>query len=103
MPAADRHTPAELLAENDELARLLLLEVSGHRAPAMLRAFPALVDVGRNETQLRRTLTGVPAARDVPPPFPRRRRRLHHLPRTLQLRRRHPHPPHLRNRTIGRR
>jgi hypothetical protein len=44
VPAADRHTPAELLAENDELARLLLLEVSGHRAPAMLRAFPALVD-----------------------------------------------------------
>jgi hypothetical protein len=43
VPAADRHTPAELLAENDELARLLL-EVSGHRAPAMLRAFPDLVD-----------------------------------------------------------
>ena len=44
MPAADRRTPAELLAENDQLARLLLLEVSGRAAPAMLRAFPALVE-----------------------------------------------------------
>ena len=44
MPAADRRTPAELLAETDQLARLLLLEVSGQSAPAMLRAFPDLVE-----------------------------------------------------------
>jgi len=44
MPAADRRTPGELLAENDELSRLLLLEVNGDRAPAMLRAFPTLVE-----------------------------------------------------------
>ena len=44
MPAADRRTPGELLVENDELSRLLLLEVGGERAPAMLRAFPALVE-----------------------------------------------------------
>ena len=44
MPAADRRTPAELLAENDQLARLLLLEVSGERTPAVLRGFPVLVD-----------------------------------------------------------
>ena len=44
MPAADRRTPGELLAENDQLSRLLLLEVNGERAPAMLRAFPALVE-----------------------------------------------------------
>ena len=44
MPAHDRRTPAELLAEADQLARLLLLDVSGHAAPAMLRAFPTLVE-----------------------------------------------------------
>ena len=44
MPAFDRRTPAELLAETDQLARLLLLEVSGHSAPAVLRAFPTLVE-----------------------------------------------------------
>ena len=44
MPAHDRRTPAELLAETDQLARLLLLDVSGHSAPAMLRAFPTLVE-----------------------------------------------------------
>ena len=44
MPAPDRRTPAELLAETDQLARLLLLDVSGHAAPAMLRAFPTLVE-----------------------------------------------------------
>jgi hypothetical protein len=43
MPA-DRRTPAELLAENDELARLLLLDVHGQMAQAMLRTFPFLVD-----------------------------------------------------------
>lgn len=44
VPAPDRRTPAELLADKDELARLTLLEVSGQRAPAMPRAFPELVD-----------------------------------------------------------
>lgn len=44
VPAPDRRTPAELLADKDELARLTLLEVSGQRAPAMLRDFPELVD-----------------------------------------------------------
>jgi hypothetical protein len=44
VPAHDRRTPAELLAEADQLARLLLLEVNGHSAPAMLRAFPTLVE-----------------------------------------------------------
>lgn len=38
MPGPDRRrTPAELLAANDELARLMLLEVSGEPPPAMLR------------------------------------------------------------------
>jgi hypothetical protein len=42
VPGPDRrHTPAELLAANDELARLMLLEVSGERAPAMLRGLPS--------------------------------------------------------------
>ena len=41
--------------------------------------------------------------REMRSAFPRRRRRLHHLPRTLQLRRRHPYQSHLRNPTIGRR
>lgn len=31
VPAPDRRTPAELLADKDELARLTLLAVSGHR------------------------------------------------------------------------
>jgi hypothetical protein len=44
MPAHDRRTPGELLAEADQMARLLLLEVGGHSAPTMLRAFPTLVD-----------------------------------------------------------
>jgi hypothetical protein len=44
MPAADRRTPAEPLAENDELARLLLLEVTAVQGPAILRAFPAVVE-----------------------------------------------------------
>ena len=44
MPAADRRTPAELLVETDELARLMLLEVNGQAAPAMLRGFPDLVE-----------------------------------------------------------
>ena len=44
MPMADRRTPAELLTETDQQARLLLLEVSGPTAPAMLRAFPELVE-----------------------------------------------------------
>ena len=44
VPAADRRTPAELLAENDELARQLLLDVNDQRSPAMLRAFPAVVE-----------------------------------------------------------
>jgi hypothetical protein len=41
-----RRTPAELLAANDELARLMLLEVSGERAPAMLRGFPVSLTSG---------------------------------------------------------
>lgn len=44
MPAADRRTPAELLAETDELARRLLLEVTAVQGPAMLRAFPTVVE-----------------------------------------------------------
>jgi hypothetical protein len=40
VPGPDRRrTPAELLAANDELARLMLLEVSGEPPPAMLRGF----------------------------------------------------------------
>jgi hypothetical protein len=42
VPAPDRRTPAELLADKDELARPTL--VSGQRSAAMLRAFPELVD-----------------------------------------------------------
>jgi len=68
MPAADRRTPAELLAENDELSRLLLLEVSSDRAPAMLRAFPTLADAA---AQLWSTLPrpGHPEWPEVDPMF----------------------------------
>ena len=44
MPVHDHRTPADLLAESDQLARLLLLDVNGHAAPALLRAFPTLVE-----------------------------------------------------------
>jgi hypothetical protein len=47
VPVLDRRRiPAELLAANDELARLMLLEVSGKRAPAMLRGFPVPLTSG---------------------------------------------------------
>jgi hypothetical protein len=47
VPGPDRRrTPAELLAANDELARLMLLEVSGERALAMFRGFPVALTSG---------------------------------------------------------
>lgn len=41
-----RRTASEPLAANDELVRLMLLEVSGERAPAMLRGFPVPLPSG---------------------------------------------------------
>jgi hypothetical protein len=38
----------ELLAANDELAPLMLLEVSGERAPAVLRGFPSPLTKTKN-------------------------------------------------------
>jgi hypothetical protein len=44
MPAHDRRTPGELLAEADQQARLLLLDVSAHSALAMLPGFPTVAE-----------------------------------------------------------
>jgi hypothetical protein len=41
-----RRTLPEPLAANDELARLMPLEVSGERAPAVLRGFPVPLTSG---------------------------------------------------------
>jgi hypothetical protein len=46
MLARDRRTPAEFFAANDELTRLMLLELSGERAPAMPRGFPVPLTSG---------------------------------------------------------
>ena len=46
-----RRTAAELLAANDEPARLMLLEVSGEPAPAMLRGFPSPWGANRSRTR----------------------------------------------------
>jgi hypothetical protein len=45
-----RRTPAERLAPNDELARLMLLEVSGERSPAMLRVSRLLDERTEDQT-----------------------------------------------------